>query len=67
MINTCEGNHTQNFDELLDYLQREMNARSDLAIANLVSNPEQSARERKMEAHYRRMHEAAKAYQAAAI
>jgi len=67
MINTSEGNHTKNFNELLDYLAREMNARGDLAIATMQSNPERSARESAMETHYRRMYEAAKAYKAAAL
>lgn len=66
MIDTREGDHQKNMAELLDYLYREMNARDDLAVANLHSNPERARRDRMMATHYRRMYEAAQHYQGAA-
>lgn len=61
MIETADGEHSSNFDELLNYLDREMKSRRELAIAN-CKNEERSNNEMKMADHYRRFYQAAMHY-----
>lgn len=58
MIVTTDGEHSENFDELFDYLCREHMSRKELAGAN-SRNKERFAHEMKMADHYRRFYEAA--------
>ena len=62
MIETIEGNHSYNLDELLNYLLREKESRLELSVANTRSNPAQSNRELAMADHYRRFYDAARHY-----
>jgi hypothetical protein len=59
MIETEDGNHSYNMDELLTYLRNEAKSRHDLAVCNCVVNPELSSRDSAMEINYMRMYEAA--------
>lgn len=61
MIETFEGNHSANMDELLTYLDRESRNRIELAIAN-YRRPDQADREMSMAVHYKRMYDAARHY-----
>ena len=61
MIETEEGNHSLNMDELLTYLVREKRNRIDLAIAN-ARDVDRSQREQAMADHYQRMYDAAAHY-----
>lgn len=58
MIETVDGEHSNNFDELLNYLDREMKSRRELAGANF-KNKERFDHEMKMADHYRRFYQAA--------
>ena len=62
MIETIEGDHSFNMDELLTYLLKAKNSQHDLSVANMELKPAQSKRHSAMELHYRRMYEAALHY-----
>lgn len=65
MIHTVDDDHSNNFDELLDYLCRERVARHEIAAAN-VRNEDQYKREMAMADHYARFYQAAIHYRDAA-
>lgn len=65
MIETFEDDYSNNMDELLDYLCREMSSREELAIAN-TRNKERASSERAMAEHYRQFYKAAAYYRSKA-
>ena len=64
MIETIEGEHSNNMDELLNYLIRKHESRYELWVANggTKGKEEMSKQDLKMSEDYRRMYEAARFY-----
>ena len=64
MIETIEGEHSNNMDELLNYLIKKQEWRYKLWVANggTKGKEEMSKQDLKMSEDYRRMYEAARFY-----